>query len=384
MIEHGQVGGQLMIARRLSEAKNVGKANATTPETQAIAEAKAEWQHKLDRKYFDSIEKVNQRKIDVMLAPNDKWIDTINPRNSTQKYVQYPADIQPKLDGARCLAYWEGDRVVLMTRGRKEWNLPHIKEQLAKVMPYDSMWDGELYFHGVKRQTIQKWITKAYPEQKKIEFHVYDVPMSEGEEKPQAERLADLDKQVPGTPMVADSNTPNIVKVLTLEVVSHEQVAAFNTQCVASGYEGCMVRNRKGLYEPGKRSRNLLKVKTFEDAEFKVVGFLEAEGGHTGCVIWLCSTDPNAEIIGFVKDKPKSTTLFKVVPNGSLPDRQEWLKEAHNGEYMGQQLTVKYQGFSEDGLPQIAKGIAFRLPEDMSVAAVSGKRKGKSGDWDDE
>lgn len=351
VIESGQIDGAKVISRRQCEAKNVGRSNGTTPERQAELEAMSEWQHKVDRKYVQRIEDVHKRKIEVMLAPNDKFIDTLNPKKSTRKYAKYPADVQPKLDGARCLAYWDGDRIVLMTRGRKEWNLPHIKAQLEKCLPKEAFFDGELYYHGVKRQTIQKWITKHYPESKKIEFHVYDIPVDEnGEEKLWEERRLDLDRLVPGQPMQADSNTPNIVKVLTLEVQSEEQVMAFEAACIEQQFEGVMVRNRKGVYEWGVRSKNLLKVKRFEDDEFKVVDFTEAEGGHKGCVIWICET--------------KDGKRFKVVPNGSLDERAEWFRTAD--QYMGKLLTVKFQGYSNDGLPQIAKGIAFRLPEDMS------------------
>ena len=163
------------------------------------------------------------------------------------------------------------------------------------------------------------------------------------------------------------------MKVLTLEVQSEEQVLAFQEKCIESKFEGCMVRNRKGLYESGVRSKNLLKVKLFEDDEFKVVGYAQAEGGHAGCVIWICSTDKNAPIIGYSMEKP-GPTMFRVVPNGSLPERMEYFKEGD--KHMGKMLTVKFQGYSLDGLPQIAKGIAFRLPEDMSVAKSAGEEEG--------
>lgn len=359
VIEAGQIGGKLVKHRRACEAKNVGKANETTPEIQAENEAVAEWKHKFDHKYVDSLDKVGVvRKIEVMLAPNDKFIDTLNPKKSTNKYAVYPGFVQPKLDGARCLAYWEGDRIVLMTRGLKEWQAPHIKAQLEKVMPRDAMFDGEMYYHGVKRQTIQKWLSNNYEESKQLELHIYDVPMCDGEEdRPFEQRLQDLERLVPGTWMTSDSGTPHLVKVLTLEVQSEEQVLAFQEKCIEGKYEGSMFRNKKGKYESGVRSKHLLKIKLFEDDEFKIVGFTQAEGGHAGCVIWICATKEGKE--------------FRVVPNGTLVDRAEWFR--NGDQYIGQELTVKFQGYSLDGLPQIAKGIAFRLPEDKSPAKKKAK-----------
>jgi len=378
VIEAGQVGGKLITHRRACEAKNVGKANATTPEIQAENEAVAEWKHKVEHKYVVGVENVGvTRKIEVMLAPNEKFIDKERgPAKSTNRYAKYPAFVQPKLDGARCLAYWDGDRIVLMTRGGKEWQAPHIKAQLEKVMPRDAMFDGEMYFHGVKRQTIQKWLSNNYPESKKLEFHIYDVPMCEGEEdRIQEQRIADLVALVPGDWMTADPGTPHLVKVLTLEVENEEQVLAFQEKCIESKFEGSMLRNKHGKYESGVRSKNLLKIKLFEDAEFEVVGFKQAEGGHAGCVIWQCVV-PGFSLEGKEKTGNLMKTAYRddvpgvffVVPNGTLADRAELFLEAD--KYLGQQLTVKYQGFSHDGLPQIAKGIAFRLPEDMAPVKV--------------
>ena len=356
-IEHGQVGGKLQISRNRAEGKNIGRSNETTPEQQADAEILAEWNHQTDLKYKTSLEDVNNFQIDAMLAPNDKWIDKLNPKKSTNKYAVYPCDIQPKFDGARCLAFWQDGRIVLMTRGRKEWSaVPHIIEQLEKILPDDgTIFDGELYFHGVKRQRIQKWITKHTPESRKINLLVYDIPMCAGEEKLWDERRKDLERLIPGMPGKGAEGTPNIIRSITMEVKNGDEVMAFHDTCVDHGYEGAMVRNRKGRYAWGQRPKDLLKVKAFEDAEFVVIGCKQATGDHEGCVIWRCVT-------GKGQGSENGGGEFWVVPNGSLEERREWFRNAES--FYGKELTVKFQGYSEDGLPQIAKGIAFRLPED--------------------
>lgn len=48
------------------------------------------------------------------------------------------------------------------------------------------------------------------------------------------------------------------------------------------GYEGQMVR-LEALYEPDKRSKNLLKRKEFKDGEFKVLRLEEGKGNWAGC-----------------------------------------------------------------------------------------------------
>ena len=293
-IEHGQVGGKLQVSRNTAEGKNIGKANETSPERQAELEILAEWNHQTDLKYKTSLDAVNNFQIDCMLAPNEKWIGNKDPKKDTFKYAIYPCDIQPKYDGARCLAFWQDGRIVLMTRGRKEWAaVPHIVEQLEKILPDDgTIFDGELYFHGKKRQVIQSWITKHRPESAKIVFMVYDIPMCAGEEKPWEERRKDLDRLIPGQPGKGDVETPNIIRSITMEVKDGDEVMRFHDTCVDHGYEGAMVRSRKGRYAWGSRPKDLLKVKAFEDDEFVVVGSKQATGDQEGCVIWRCKVGP--------------------------------------------------------------------------------------------
>ena len=110
--KYGQIGGKMQTARKTATPKNVGRANATTAEEQAILEAKAMHKKRLDAKYSLTIEDAKKEVFLPMLAGSfDKRKDK----------VVYPVDVQPKLDGVRCLAYWDGDSVKLMSRGGKQW-----------------------------------------------------------------------------------------------------------------------------------------------------------------------------------------------------------------------------------------------------------------------
>ena len=105
-----------------------------------------------------------------------------------------------------------------------------------------------------------------------------------------------------------------------------------------------MVRNLTGAYAIGKRSANLQKVKTFLDGEYPIVGFTQGTGGETGCVIWECQT-------------PDGQT-FRVRPRGTQEDRKVLFQ--NGSDYIGQQLTVRYQELTDDGVPRFPVGIAIR------------------------
>ena len=63
----GQVGGaQQSTTDTIAEGKNGGRANATTPEAQAVLEAQSQWEKKLKRGYVQ----------DLASAPNPNWTAT--------------------------------------------------------------------------------------------------------------------------------------------------------------------------------------------------------------------------------------------------------------------------------------------------------------------
>ena len=64
----GQVNGQRITSSKEVTEKNVGRANATTLEQQAIKEAQAMHKHKLDRKYSLTPEAAKEEEIAPMLA----------------------------------------------------------------------------------------------------------------------------------------------------------------------------------------------------------------------------------------------------------------------------------------------------------------------------
>jgi DNA ligase-1 len=338
--EHGLVKGEKIIHTKVCESKNVGRSNETTPAQQAEFEAQAMWVHKRERKYTED---PSGAKTDIflpMLAPNDKWPDT-------KKHIKYPAYLQPKLDGNRSVGRVDGEDVLLTSReGKPQDFLPHINEELKEIgFPDDVIIDGELYCHGQTLQTINSWIKKHRPESMQIKYHVYDMPMVAGDSSLSLkDRIEALN--------IAFAKFGSEVKFLELvptEIVNNEEeVMTWFKHYRDLGYEGVMVKNMAGKYEQKKRSKNIAKVKPFEDAEFKVVGFTGMEV-YKDEVLWICET--------------KEGRTFKVTPNGSREQRKEWFRNAD--QYIGRILTVTFMGYTEDGIPNIAKGKAFRLESDL-------------------
>ena len=339
--EYGQMGGKMQTSRKTATPKNVGRANATTAEEQAVLEAKAMHKKRLDGKYSLTIEDAKKEVFLPMLAGDFE---------KRKDKVTYPVDVQPKLDGVRCLAYWDGDSIKLMSRGGKQWECcDHIIEALNRIgMPKGMVLDGELYIHGSTFQDITKLVKKLRPESVDVEFHVYDVPRVDGDVGDWSERFEMLDML---RESFQDEYCLQIVPTWTAH--NEEDVYKLQSEYLEKGYEGAIVRESDGEYRFGYRSRSLLKVKNFTDSEYPIVGFTTGVGRFDGSVVWICETW-----------NPRGDRLeFKVVPQGTMEERQEAYQNAD--ENIGDMLKVKYFELTADGVPRFPVGLGIRLTEDM-------------------
>jgi ATP-dependent DNA ligase len=333
----GTLNGLKTVTSKKVEQKNIGKANETSLEDQAIKEAQAMWTYKLERKYSETVEDAQEELFLPMLAQEfDK----------KKKKLTYPAYIQPKLDGCRALAHWDGDKVILTSRNGKEWLfVPHINAELEKYLPKNCVLDGELYIDGKSFQEITRLIKKTRPETVQVQYHIYDYPTWYGNpflgNKLRLEELSELFRPIP-------LDSP-LQKVQTLTVFKEEDVIEYHNLFVSEGYEGAIVRAENGLYLYGYRSNDLLKVKKFDDAEFEIVGHKTGKGRYVGAVCWRCITPEGME--------------FDVNPKATIEEKKDLLKNAKN--HYGKMLKVRYFGKSEDQVPRFPVGLGIRLEEDM-------------------
>jgi DNA ligase-1 len=339
--EYGQIGGKMQNARKTATPKNVGRANATNAGEQAILEATAMHKKRLDGKYSLTIEDAKKEVFLPMLAASfDKRKDK----------VTYPVDVQPKLDGVRCLAYWDGDSVKLMSRGGKQWNCcQHIIEELEEVLPKGMVLDGELYIHGSTFQEITKLVKKLRPESVNVQFHVYDVPRAVYWTPAFGKVVWDNRIEALADFRDASIDCKSVVVVETHQANSEDEVYQLQSEYLEDGYEGAIVRERDGEYKFGYRSNKLLKVKNFMDEEYLIAGFTTGVGRFDGCIVWVCMTEDGQS--------------FKVVPQGTMEERQETYKNAD--KHIGDWLKVKFFELTDDNIPRFPVGLGVRLLEDM-------------------
>lgn len=339
---YGQSGGKMQRAEDvIKEGKNIGRSNETTPEQQALSEAASKWEKQIKKGYVEDVSRAAEGDKDIeggydcMLA--HKFSDHAHK-------INYPAYVQPKLDGHRCLAVIENGKCTLWSRTRKPiTSMPHIVKELENVYPKGThRLDGELYNHSYKDnfEDITSLIRQEEPDPRhtEVQYHVYDRPAESGF----SERTEKLYNEIHAYEK-ATKKLDYIRVVETVKVDSEEEMMLAFEHFLLRGFEGAMARNSDGPYM-GKRSYDLQKIKEFVDAEFPVVGVTEGRGKLMGHAIFICKTPEGKEFN--VKMRGDSAVLKKYFDDDSL--------------WKGKQLTVKYQKVSKYNIPIFPVGERFK------------------------
>jgi DNA ligase-1 len=350
--ESGQIGTENPIIHRetITQGKNIGKSNETTPHEQAISQAQSDWVKKHDEGYKSAQDLNWDNTVDLTLT---EWLEGTLPQFNTDasgnakpmlatdwkkvKKINYPVFVQPKLDGVRCLMIVSEtgeidgkSSVRYLSRSGKDYTtLNHITTSC--IFPVgEYILDGEIYSDELTFQEIIAAVKKQRPESLKLKFKAYDIVNSEN----QVERWAQTKD------IVEYIDSPEIQLVPTLIAHSEEDVKESHDGWVQQGYEGAMIRILRGTYAQGQRSRDLLKVKEFDETEYP---FLRWEIGQRPEDL-IAVLDANAQ--GEFRAKMIGTAEEKV----SLQNHP-----SNTG-----MITIKHFGFTEDGLPRFPIGKAFR------------------------
>ena len=361
VVSHGMLGGKQITHRYKAEATNVGRANMRTPVQQAEFEARSAWSKKIDQGYFDDI---NTARTAVVLLP-------MLAQKVKAKNIKFPLSAQRKFNGLRCMAIVGADGdVSLMSRGGKEWNIPHIAELVGRLGVAGDIFDGEIYVHGLSLQVINSLVkNEAKDARLALQYHLYDMPRVAGDASlPWEQRwqiLHDRHKEFWHGSSRTFSKTDltprsHIQLAETRTVTSEDEIKAFEELSIAEGYEGLILRLHGYPYAFGlERPKWLMKWKRFQDNEFEVVDARSRLHDVNGSVMTILDV--------FVCRNDINEATFEVVPKGSLKQRATmWLEK---DKYVGKKLIVRYLERSDAGLPQgNPVGIAFRLDEDVPVS----------------
>ena len=238
--------------------------------------------------------------------------------------------VSEKLDGVR--GRWDGRQ--LLTRGGNT---------IAAPAWFNAGWpavalDGELWIGRGRFEDTVSTVRQQLPDEsawRRIRFMLFDLPEHPGVF---SERLVALQA------LVNAVNQPWLQTVEQVRGSTHAALMQQLDQVVRAGGEGLMLHRAQALYR-AQRSDDLLKVKTHEDAEARVIGHEPGKGRLAG-------------MVGALLVETGDGIRFRL--GSGLSDALR-----RNPPPVGSWVTYRYRGTHDSGLPRFATLVRVRSDADL-------------------
>lgn len=310
----GQLDGKLQTSIDTCSPKNVGRANATTAEQQAILEAQSKFAKKVKSGYSETLSST----LTVQLPQKVK-----NYRDD-KHLVNYPCYILPKYNGLNG-TYWllPDNSLKLTSRGGDELPpIPHLESYVRSKMKQakTTCLNGELYIHGQSLQNITSAVKKPKELSKRLEFLVFEFPLISA---PFSDKVSLLDIPV-------------------AKISTEAQLEELYEFTIDRNLEGIVIYNTDATYKFNERSSSVLKYKPILDAEYIIRDYNVDRNGHP---VFVCETP--------------SSQPFKVKPKGTNEERKQIIADFET-KYKNKYYTIEYEMLSDAGIPLKPVGIGLR------------------------
>ena len=307
---------------------NDGKIIETNPQKFRIEKGTTFIKKKITNKLRNGYTPNNKIKIKNKQIKNFiKPMGAIQLEKNENKII-FPADCQPKLDGFRGIAIGGNKIQIVSKNGLPYPHLEKIKKEL-KTFPLIKQGyklDGEIYLHNKSLGELRSVLgrkklntEKVILDEKNIKYCVFDVIMDNVSSGKRLEILKNIFNNW-------KSDLVNLVEIKTVNSI--EEVYKLRNNYLDNNFEGIIIRNRNGMYTPGKISRNVFRSKEFKKEVFKIIDALEGKGNNKGTVLWKLQC---------LKDKNKS---FTAKPIGTKEERTKLFQEKE--KYIGKKINIKY------------------------------------------
>lgn len=234
--------------------------------------------------------------------------------------------VSEKLDGIR--ARWDGQR--LISKGGNPFNPPNW---FVAGFPAQAL-DGELWIDRARFEETASIVMRdeAGDKWQKLKFMLFDLPDDNGTF---SQRLLKL------SAIVTRVDSPYLHLITHYKLADETQLLNKLDDIVTKSGEGLMLHHQNALYSH-RRNAHLIKLKTFEDEEAKVISHLPGKGKYQG-------------LMGSIKVELKSGEQFKIGSGFSDLQRQY-------PPPIGAIVTFKYYGKTARGIPRFASFMRIRSP----------------------
>jgi DNA ligase-1 len=233
--------------------------------------------------------------------------------------------VSEKLDGVR--GYWDGR--ALWTRGGHRIDVP---AWFVAGWPRQAM-DGELWIGRGRFDAVSGLVrthAAADADWRQVRFMVFDLPAHPGSFDARLRRLQTL---------LAEAGVAWLQPVEQRRIADADALQAWLQLVVDGGGEGLMLHHKDSVYRAG-RSSDVLKLKPYQDAEARVVGYTDGKGKYAG-------------MVGALEVERPDGVRFRL--GSGLSDAQRAAPPE-----IGSLVTYRYNGLTRTGKPRFARFMRVR------------------------
>ncbi len=233
--------------------------------------------------------------------------------------------VSEKLDGVR--AYWDGTHLI-----SRQGNIYQAPAWFIAALPQIAL-DGELWIAREKFSQLSGLVRRQSPSDadwRDIKYMVFDLP---GSDDTFDERLKQLEQ------IIGSINAAHIQLIQQHKISSHEALMNKLDEIVQQGGEGLMLHRGSSKYING-RTDDLLKLKSYLDAEAVVIEHLPGSGKYKG-------------MLGSMLVETADKKRFRIGTGFSDEERK-------NPPAIGSLVTYKYFGLTNNGIPRFASFVRVR------------------------
>ena len=277
------------------------------------------------------------------VALANKYDDKTKKKVDLEKDVWY---VSRKLDGVRCIIVVDekGKARCYSRAGKQFHTLSLVEKDIESLGVKNVVFDGEMCIVDNQGnedfQSIMKEINRKDHTIKNGLFQTFDYIIYEDFSKGYSNKMTFSERLFTLQNLLLNKNLKFISFLEQTPVLSFHELTAFSSTAASKGWEGLMLR--KNDFYKGKRSNDILKVKTFFDEEYIVTDI------ETGPFRYIKEgKEVEEEMLSSVSIIHKNNKV-SVGSGFSIDQRKHYYKNPEM--ILGKEITVQYFEESQNQL----------------------------------
>ena len=195
--------------------------------------------------------------------------------------LRWPMWVSQKIDGVWCCTMRLNESIVTFSRtGEIFTSMYHIERELDKILQEGEgiIFEAHAGSHAIPQAVVSGWLRDTKQNHPELKAACHTLIGDNHATLPYSMCWQELRRRIVGG--LVDRSVATFV--MQQEVHSIEEAKQYADIVIQSGGEGAVLRNPNAVYQPGKRNKDIIKVKKGVSFDLKVIWLYEGKGKYAG------------------------------------------------------------------------------------------------------